>query len=561
MNSVKCLLMGSAAGLMAVSAAQAADLPVKAAPVEYVKVCNIYGAGFWYVPGTDTCMKIGTWVRAGFFYNGSDGGIPMGWADGGATAAAGFFNRTSASSANMQLRGLVTIDARTQTEYGTLRSYMDVGAKWQSYGTYPNDALSGGNTTTAENALNNSYNNNNIDNTRAFVQFAGFTAGKARSLFDIVAPGAYSLASVRILADTADSGIFTLAYTAQFSSGISLSLAIEDPGEINSARQRQVVDMSRAYYGGGACATPIAIAGGTTCVGGGGGTFAGGQTVDNESAKFWDPVANLRIDQSWGYAAISGALQNDNGAYYNNAIGSTNAGFANTNAQGHPGDTWGYAGSVGFLLTDFLGLKGDTLAFGASAGHGALGYVIRGLGAYTQVSGNNLATGYTIDGVYANGTKEFLSNEWAVWAGYEHFWTPKLHTAWQGGIVGINYDNGAKQQICAGAPGFAANPNNSLGMALPSSTGAPSGFINGWAPGSQCNPNFGWYELGTRTIWNPHPDIDIGVDVMYAAIQTMNRGATIWQNTPSSGYAPGLYNFANLGQWVGTFRIQRNFLP
>ncbi len=63
MNSVKCLLMGSAAGLMAVSAAQAADLPVKAAPVEYVKVCNIYGAGFWYVPGTDTCMKIGTWVR------------------------------------------------------------------------------------------------------------------------------------------------------------------------------------------------------------------------------------------------------------------------------------------------------------------------------------------------------------------------------------------------------------------------------------------------------------------------------------------------------------------
>src|SRR5260370_14664308 len=70
MKSVRCLLMGSAAGLMAVSAAQAADLPVKAAPVEYVKVCSLYGAGFWYVPGTDTCMKIGTWVRAQVEANG-----------------------------------------------------------------------------------------------------------------------------------------------------------------------------------------------------------------------------------------------------------------------------------------------------------------------------------------------------------------------------------------------------------------------------------------------------------------------------------------------------------
>ncbi len=59
MKSVTCLLMGSAAGLMAVSAAQAADLPAAAAPVQYVKVCDMYGTGFWNVPGTDTCMKIG----------------------------------------------------------------------------------------------------------------------------------------------------------------------------------------------------------------------------------------------------------------------------------------------------------------------------------------------------------------------------------------------------------------------------------------------------------------------------------------------------------------------
>ena len=63
MKMVKSLLLGSAAGLVAVSGAQAADLPVKAKPVEYVKVCSLYGAGFYYIPGTDICMKIGGYVR------------------------------------------------------------------------------------------------------------------------------------------------------------------------------------------------------------------------------------------------------------------------------------------------------------------------------------------------------------------------------------------------------------------------------------------------------------------------------------------------------------------
>src|SRR4051794_2988602 len=64
MRAMKGLLLGSAAGLFAVASAQAADLPVKAKPVEYVKVCSLYGAGFFYVPGTDTCLKIGMYLRS-----------------------------------------------------------------------------------------------------------------------------------------------------------------------------------------------------------------------------------------------------------------------------------------------------------------------------------------------------------------------------------------------------------------------------------------------------------------------------------------------------------------
>ena len=53
------------------SGAQAADLPVKAKAVEYVRICSLYGAGFWYIPGTDTCMKIGGYLRIDTTFNGS----------------------------------------------------------------------------------------------------------------------------------------------------------------------------------------------------------------------------------------------------------------------------------------------------------------------------------------------------------------------------------------------------------------------------------------------------------------------------------------------------------
>ncbi len=37
---------------------------MKAKAVEYVKICSLYGAGFYYIPGTDTCIKLGGYLRA-----------------------------------------------------------------------------------------------------------------------------------------------------------------------------------------------------------------------------------------------------------------------------------------------------------------------------------------------------------------------------------------------------------------------------------------------------------------------------------------------------------------
>ena len=65
MTLIKSLLLGSAAGIVAVASAQAADLPTKkAAPVEYVKVCNVGGVTGWTLPGSDTCVKFSGYLTA-----------------------------------------------------------------------------------------------------------------------------------------------------------------------------------------------------------------------------------------------------------------------------------------------------------------------------------------------------------------------------------------------------------------------------------------------------------------------------------------------------------------
>ncbi len=69
MKMVKSLSSVPLQALIAVAGAQAADLPVKAKAVEYVKVCSLYGVGYYYIPGTDTCIKIGGYVRYEAYHN------------------------------------------------------------------------------------------------------------------------------------------------------------------------------------------------------------------------------------------------------------------------------------------------------------------------------------------------------------------------------------------------------------------------------------------------------------------------------------------------------------
>src|SRR5512138_3489791 len=116
MISMRSLILGSAAGLIAVGGAQAADLPVKAKAVEYVRICSLYGAGFFYIPGTDTCIKLGGYLRADTTFNGGPHGQPAWSGDLGQRNR--FFDNFASRS-----RMALTVDTRTATEYGVVRTF------------------------------------------------------------------------------------------------------------------------------------------------------------------------------------------------------------------------------------------------------------------------------------------------------------------------------------------------------------------------------------------------------------------------------------------------------
>ena len=494
MKMVKSLLLGSAAGLVAVAGAQAADLPVKAKPVEYVKVCSLYGAGFWYVPGTDTCLKVGSYVRVQTEWGANGGGIPIGF---GAQQTAGRFTRTDTNELAFRTRAALSIDLRTQTEYGTLRSYLEVGAQQ----TTPADATEA------------------VFFDRGFIQFAGFTAGRIRSYFDINSFAPYSYSNNRVSGDTGASGIYGIAYTAQFGNGVTASLSFEDGGASaagvtnGGGRGHMIANMSMPEFALGATA------------------------FDNKGFTFPDVVGALRIDQAWGYAQIAAALHDASGGYYGTTL-------TGAEVNGHPGNKQGFAVTGGFTLNNIFGMKGDQFAMQAAYSQGAAGYVTRATGAFQVYgSGHSAGFGWVTDGVFAgttpaNGTAIELTTVWGINGAFQHFWTPKWRTSLYGGYIEVDYDGAATNQIC-GIGGVGG------GVAM-------TGVTN-------CSPSFSWWQVGTRTQWNPHPDLDIGVDVLYNKLNTAFGGlATLAANGARSG---GLYTIEDQNVLSVLFRIQRNFLP
>ncbi|MCT7662682.1 porin [Shinella kummerowiae] len=111
--NIKSLLIGSAAALAAVSGAQAADAIVAAEPepMEYVRVCDAFGTGYFYIPGTETCLQISGYVRFQMNFAQDVAGV-----DG------------DEDGYNYNSRGYISLDAKSDTELGTLTGHIDLQA-------------------------------------------------------------------------------------------------------------------------------------------------------------------------------------------------------------------------------------------------------------------------------------------------------------------------------------------------------------------------------------------------------------------------------------------------
>ncbi|MER8653885.1 porin [Mesorhizobium sp. M0847] len=124
--NIKSLLLGSAAALIAVSGARAADAVVVAEPepAEYVKICDVYGSGYFYIPGTETCLRIGGYVRYDI------GGGDVGSFDGATSADVedGGSNDTWFKKARFSLKTWTG----QETELGTLKTYTETRFNFQN---------------------------------------------------------------------------------------------------------------------------------------------------------------------------------------------------------------------------------------------------------------------------------------------------------------------------------------------------------------------------------------------------------------------------------------------
>ena len=512
------LLLGGIAVLITVVGAHAAELPVKAKPVQYVKVCSLYGDGFYYLPGTQTCIKIGGFVRAEIKYDAIGSFEP---AINGANAQ--FFR--GGDQIDTRVRTGISLDAREQTEYGTLRAYLLGGWQYTSNDA-PTLSLPGTAVPTAGGAATagaTPNGNNNLYLARAFIQFAGFTLGKSASAFDFFDTARYSLQTNFAYQDLGRFGINAFTYTAPLGGGWTASLGIED----GTFYARPIKDLNAAppagVIAGFGTFFPILASGGPT-----------NSPWNNAGSVVPDIASNIRVDQSWGAAQVMGALHDDRARYYNATANGLLAGVA------HPADAWGWAVGAGLQVN--LPSQGDTFAVQAQYCRGWSGHCIINSSSrladqtFGLVNSGTIGLAWVDDAFMANSpgtgaTQLQLPAAWNTYAGIQHYWVLNLRSSIYGGYVNYRAESSAVDTLVC----------------------APNGFRPGCA-------DWAAWQIGSRTLWNPVRSLDVGVDLQYTALaKTAFDGGTV--TFAPTGAAPTTFRVGTTGVISALVRIQWNFYP
>ena len=449
MKMVKSLVLGSAAGLVAMTGAQAADLPVKAKAVEYVRICSLYGAGFFYIPGTDTCIKLGGYLRVDTTFNGSVYDQPA-WS--GDLGQDNRYRDYFASRSRMAL----TVDTRTATEYGVVRTF---GQGDFQFTTQANNTVNPNSFSTAlpvagTTGLLNQPGEGYVAVEMVFIQFAGFTFGKSASAYATPWHG-YPGNNTSFLLGGHDTvtGVNNIQYTANFGNGVSGTIGLDDPVVFN---RTAVYNLSQGL------------------------SFAGtsGNAYGGDVAP--DIVGNIRVDQAWGLFQISAAAHEVNASY--NILNPTGtaavpagalgppAAAPNTLSEisGHPESKWGGSVMAALQIKNIPTGAGDDIKIDASYAHGDTKNVISTSAAspnFAMFSGTGRAGAYqslgfgaTTDAVYlpvfAGGTGDLkLTDAWGIRGAFNHNWDPYWSTSIFGSASFVHY-NGANS-----GPGIGVAPD------------------------------------------------------------------------------------------------------
>jgi hypothetical protein len=513
----KSLLLGTAAGLIAVGGAQAADLPVKAKAVEYVKVCSLYGAGFYYIPGTDTCIKLGGYLRAevalnaGGNYNASYNGV------------FGANNRLS-NYYSMRAREELNIDTRTATEYGVVRTYFDSVFTWTTGSYAGTGSATGGTAYSSTLALNTSgatpalvgssinptdggTSGGSLGNYYAFIQFAGFTMGKAVSQFDapwINYPGNNFDQLVGGSGTTL--GVAQFTYTADFGQGVTAAISAQDQTQVYQTAIWNTAGMSTTGVLGGAY---------------GANSLSGSRSPDL--------VGMVRVDQAWGLFQASVAAHDNQVGYY-----------GATEDKGHPDNKWGWAAQLALSIKNIPTGAGDQINVSGVYTQGASRYNFQELAATSYSMFGSSSSAYqsigfagVSDAVFGPGGGLELTKTYGFRGAFTHNWNPNWNSALYGAWATVSYSGTAKSLIC-GSASFATL------------TGT-------------CNPDFNIGQIGVITRWTPVKGLTFSADVVYSHLDQKYSGVITTGALSAVAKPATTYELKDQDTYTMLLRAQRNW--
>jgi Porin subfamily len=511
MSMIKSLILGSAAGLVALSGAQAADLPVKAKAVEYVRICSLYGAGFWYIPGTDTCIKLGGYVRVDTTFNASGTQGAPEW--NGDTGQGNRYSNNFVGRSRLAL----TVDTRTATEYGVVRTF---GQGDFTFDTFGGSSTNPSSLTTFSSSQLHGAGGGYVAVEFVFIQFAGFTFGKSASAYATPWNG-YPGNNNSFLLGGPDyvTGVNNIQYTAQFGNGVSATIGLDDPTVFN---RTSVYNLALGVSANGL---------GTNAYGG---------------VHVPDIAGNIRVDQAWGLFQISGVLHNVNASY--NTLTTGGAPTALSEISGHPEDKWGGAVTAALQIKNLPTGAGDDIKIDASFSHGATKAVVSTSGASPNFvmygsSGapgayQSIGFGQTSDAVYVPGGELKLVDAWGVRGAFNHNWDPYWSTSLWGSYASVRY-NGAVGDLTSAKGQWCANY----------SVGKGAGFT--------CNPDYNIAQVGVVTRWTPVKNLTFSAEVgAFFLDQKMSGVATLAAAAPKP---TTVYEFKDQSTVFLNVRAQRNF--